>query len=114
MQTLGLRLAIGLMATIIASATAQARPSITRGHRLAVRQCSACHAIVPGTLSPNRRSPQFQDLSGQYVSVSLMQKLTEIAETGHYDMPARRLHQDEVEDLVAYLDSLKRRKTRHR
>lgn len=114
MRTLGLPIVIGLMAATIGAACAQARPSITRGHRLAARQCAACHAIVPGTLSPNRRSPEFQDLTGLYVSVSLMRKLTEIAETGHYDMPARRLHQDQVEDLVAYLDSLKRRKTKHR
>jgi mono/diheme cytochrome c family protein len=40
------------------------------------------------------------------VALTLHQKLTEIAETGHYDMPAIPVHTDEVRAVVAYINSL--------
>jgi mono/diheme cytochrome c family protein len=79
---------------------------IHHGHVLAQANCAACHAVEPGSVSPNRRAPPFQTLSGRYVELTLHQQLTEIAETGHYDMPPVPVHTDEVRAIVAYLNSL--------
>ena len=89
------------------AASAQAR-RIERGHALAQANCASCHAVEAQGDSPNRRSPPFRTLSGQYVELTLLRKLTEIAETGHYDMPPQPVHTDEVRAIVAYINSLER------
>ena len=76
-----------------------------RGRQLAQQTCARCHAVGAVGDSSHRRVPTFRALSGRYVSVSLQRKLTEISETGHYDMPAMLLHSDQVEDIVAYINS---------
>ena len=76
------------------------------GRDLAAQTCAACHAIGPIGASPNRRAPPFRTLAGRYVPLTLHQRLTEIAETGHYDMAPVPVHSDEVEALAAYINSL--------
>lgn len=77
-----------------------------RGRLLAQERCAACHAVGPKGSSANRRAPTFRSLSGRYVGLTLHQRLTEIAETGHYDMPPMPVHSDEIDALAAYLNSL--------
>lgn len=79
---------------------------IERGSALAQANCASCHSVGPSGSSPDRRAPPFRTLSGRYVELTLHQKLTEIAETGHYDMPAVPVHTDEVRAIVAYINSL--------
>ena len=83
-------------------------PSAARGDVFAQQSCAACHAVRGEGPSPDRRAPPFGTLAGKYVGVSLQRKLTEIAETGHYNMPALLVHTDDVDDIAAYLDSLNR------
>ncbi|WP_411286928.1 c-type cytochrome [Phenylobacterium sp.] len=85
--------------------TGVSQDSADRGRQLAQQTCARCHAVGAAGESSQRRAPTFRALSGRYVSVSLQRKLTEIAETGHYDMPALLLHSDQVEDVVAYINS---------
>jgi mono/diheme cytochrome c family protein len=79
-----------------------------RGHELARQICAVCHAVEAAGDSPDRRAPAFRTMSGEYLPLTLQRKLTEIAETGHYAMPATRLDSDQVADVTAYLDSLSR------
>jgi len=79
-----------------------------RGHAFARQVCASCHAVEGTGQSPDKRAPTFRSLSGQYVQLTLRRKLTEIAETGHYAMPAVNVDSEEVADLIAYLDSLQR------
>ncbi len=79
---------------------------IAHGHELAQAKCSSCHAVENQGASPNRRSPPFRTLSGRFVELTLMRRLTEISETGHYDMPEVPVHTDEVRAIVAYINSL--------
>jgi mono/diheme cytochrome c family protein len=81
----------------------------TRGHVLARQLCAACHAVEADGTSPDRRAPPFRALSGQFVQLTLARRLAEIAETGHYAMPAINVHSDEVADIVAYMNSLEGR-----
>lgn len=99
-------LVLCVSAALPASA-AQSRASV-RGHRLAVTRCSTCHAVERTGASPNPKSPSFRDLSSIYEEHSLQEKLTDIEESGHYDMPPMRLHSNEISDLVAYLNRLRR------
>lgn len=102
-----LLLGFGAMST---AAAAQVPPRlearIERGRALASANCSSCHSVGPSGASANRRAPPFRALSGQYVELTLHQKLTEIAETGHYDMPPVPVHTDEVGAIVTYINSL--------
>jgi cytochrome c len=102
-----------LLVSLGAVTTAAAAPPalethIELGRALAADHCSSCHAVGPTGPSPNRRAPPFRVLSGQYVELTLHRKLTEIAETGHYDMPPIPVHSDEVSAIVAYINSLDR------
>ena len=65
----------------------------------------AWHAIEAVGESPDRRAPTFRLLTGQFVPLTLHRRLTEIAETGHYDMPPVSLHADQVADVAAYINS---------
>jgi mono/diheme cytochrome c family protein len=98
---------LGLLA-LATPAAAQTQPQarIDRGQGLASANCSSCHAVGPAGASPNRRAPPFRTLSGRYVGLTLHRKLTEIAETGHYDMPPAPVHTDEVDAIAAYINSL--------
>jgi cytochrome c len=80
-----------------------------RGHVLARQLCADCHAVEATGESPDRRAPPFRAMSGQFVQLTLSRRLAEIAETGHYAMPAIQTHSDEVADIVAYMNSLERR-----
>lgn len=88
------------------SAFSREQREAARGHDLALARCAACHAVDALGTSPNRRAPPFRTLSGRYVELTLHRKLTEIAETGHYDMPPVPVHSNEVRDIAAYLNSL--------
>ncbi len=79
-----------------------------RGRQIADGRCSICHSIDRQGASPRKKAPTFRSLAGRFVGLSLQQKLTEIGETGHYDMPPQILHQDQIADLSAYLNSLER------
>lgn len=89
-----------------AQAPAPVQTDIDRGKALATANCSSCHAVTASGASPNRRAPPFRTLSGRYVELTLHRKLTEFAETGHYDMPPVPIHTDEVDALAAYINSL--------
>jgi mono/diheme cytochrome c family protein len=79
--------------------------AIGRGRAVARQVCARCHAVGPVGDSPDRRAPAFRTLTGQFVPLTLHRRLTEIAETGHYDMPPVAVHSDEVSDLAAYINS---------
>jgi mono/diheme cytochrome c family protein len=79
--------------------------STAAGHAVARRLCSRCHAVEASGDSPNPDSPAFRMLTGQFVPLTLQRRLTEISETGHYDMPPVTVHADEIDDLAAYINS---------
>lgn len=79
---------------------------IAHGRALVATNCAGCHAVEALGPSPDHRAPPFRVLSGRYVELTLHRKLTEISETGHYDMPPMPVHTDEVRAIVAYINSL--------
>jgi mono/diheme cytochrome c family protein len=99
-------LAVSVTACAHVAVDRTASASELRGRTFARQTCAGCHSVERAGLSPDRRAPPFRTFAGRYVGVSLQRKLTEIAETGHYDMPALLVHSDEVDDIVSYVDSL--------
>jgi len=109
MRALPLIFVLGIGAGAVACADPpKPRPfdaAVADGHAVAVQTCARCHAVESVGESPDRRAPAFRTLTGQFVPLTLRRRLTEIAETGHYDMPPVSVNSDEVADLAAYINS---------
>jgi mono/diheme cytochrome c family protein len=79
-------------------------PSAARGRLLAEAQCGTCHAVT-GEAQPGQ-APSFSSLAARYRALRLWARLTEIDETGHFNMPPLKMGDADVEDIAAWLDSL--------
>lgn len=79
-------------------------PSRARGHAIAERLCSSCHAIGPVGASPNPEAPAFRRLGERYPPGALAEAFAEGIIVGHPAMPQFELQPDEIEDLIAYLE----------
>lgn len=99
--------ALGLL-TILVSGCATSQESngasASRGRLTAEARCASCHAMT-GTAEPGR-PPAFITLAARYRAHSLRTRLTEIDETGHFNMPPLHMGDADVEDIAAWLDSL--------
>jgi mono/diheme cytochrome c family protein len=99
-----LPLAAILLAAGCAATPAAEGPSAARGRLTAEARCGTCHA-VSGEAEPGR-PPSFTSLASRFRAHSLRTRLTEIDETGHFNMPPLRMGDADVEDIAAWLDSL--------
>ena len=99
-----LPLAAVLVLAACASAPAADGPSAARGRLTAEARCGTCHS-VSGEAEPGK-PPSFSALAARYRAHSLRARLTEIDETGHFNMPPLRMGDADVEDIAAWLDSL--------
>ncbi len=84
--------------------------SIQRGQTLARTYCASCHAIDRTSPSPLTIAPPFRDLHRRYAVENLSEALAEGIMTGHPSMPQFRFDPDQVEDFIAFLKSLERRR----
>jgi mono/diheme cytochrome c family protein len=84
--------------------------SIQRGQTLARTHCAACHAIDRVSPSPLAIAPPFRDLHRSYAVENLSEALAEGIMTGHPSMPQFRFEPDQIEDFIAFLKSLERRR----
>jgi mono/diheme cytochrome c family protein len=93
-----------IISTTAVSAQGVGNPG--RGAEMARETCSRCHAVRGGDpTSPNLRAPTFAELAsapGMTVA-ALMVALT----TPHAGMPMFVLNQEQREDIIAYILSLK-------
>lgn len=95
-----------LAALVGAAEAADAR----RGLALARKTCSPCHAVEATGDSPNPRSPPFRDVAKRYPPEQLEEALGEGIMVRHGAiMPEFRLSPRSIDDLVAYLNVLRRR-----
>lgn len=95
------------LSVISDSAFAQAtEPSATRGRELAVRLCSNCHVIdgtgnaaVPAGIGTFRGIANSPGQSAERISNVLI--------LPHLPMPDNQLTRDEIQDILAYLETLR-------
>lgn len=81
--------------------------AVTRGRSLAEVRCSGCHAIAGLADSPRIGAPSFGQVRLRYNALSWPRVMGEIAEGRHREMPPITLTPSEVEDLRAYIETLR-------
>jgi cytochrome c len=81
-------------------------PAVRRGEMFAQINCASCHAIGSNEDSPNLNAPPFRRVRVRYNPLSLKRELEAIPAAGHYLMKPIRIEPTDVEDLIAYIESL--------
>ncbi len=89
-------------------ALAQPEPGDARsGQRLAATWCANCHRIAEGGPGPaSDAAPSFPAIAGMPSSTSM--SLRVFLQSPHANMPDYRLTREQIDDLVAYMLSLRR------
>lgn len=77
-----------------------------RGRHFAQVNCGQCHAIGKVGASPLVVAPPFRDLHLRYPVEDLAESFAEGLVTGHPSMPEIVLDAAQINDFVAYLNSL--------
>lgn len=102
-------LALALGACVQANhsmSTAPATADPLEGHRLAEIYCARCHAIGAEGESPHPMAPPFRIIGRNYPVNTLEEAFAEGILVGHRDMPEFSLEPAQIDDLVAYLQSV--------
>lgn len=76
------------------------------GQRLAEIHCARCHAIGADGEGRHPMAPPFRTLSRNYPLNALEEAFAEGILVGHRDMPEFQLDPRQIDDLVAYLNSV--------
>lgn len=87
--------------------SAQSSPEVQRGITLARTNCARCHSIDKVSPSPLTIAPPFRELHKRYKVEDLAEALAEGIVTGHPTMPEFRFAPDQINDFIAFLNSLK-------
>lgn len=78
-----------------------------RGQGLAARACAGCHAIGPAGASPMAEATPFREIVHRYPLDQLEESFAEGLVTGHPAMPPFVFRASEIDDLIAYLETVK-------
>ena len=104
-----LRSLLSAAVLLIASpAAAFAAGQVEEGQRIAERLCAGCHTISGQAPSPLAAAPPFALIGRKYPVSHLAEALAEGIVTGHgpVRMPEFVFEPDEIDDLLAYLESV--------
>lgn len=93
-------------------APAAAQPDMSmqaavRGQQFATQACAGCHAVGPDGASPLTAAPPFRDVVHRYSMDRLEGRFAEGLVTSHPAMPAFVFRASEIDDLMAYLETLR-------
>jgi cytochrome c len=78
----------------------------SRGESLLITNCSRCHAVGRAGQSTHPDAPAFRTLGQRYPIEVLAEALAEGLSSGHPDMPEFRFEIDDVNAILAYLESI--------
>ncbi len=79
---------------------------VSHGRRLVEANCASCHAIGLDDESAHREAPPFRNLSMFYPIDALEEAFAEGIETGHPDMPVFKVDITQLQDILAYIESI--------
>jgi mono/diheme cytochrome c family protein len=97
-----------LLAAAAGPAGAEYPGDVAAGRRLAADWCSACHSLGPmPEPGSSARAPAFAAIAGRPSTTPLALRV--FLQTPHDRMPNLKLTDDEIDDLSAYILSLRRR-----
>jgi cytochrome c len=86
---------------------AQSNPALERrGEELLSMNCARCHAIGRSGASSHPQAPPFRTLGQRYPIENLAEGLAEGFSSGHPDMPEFQFEVDDVNAILAYLESI--------
>ncbi len=88
------------------AATAPAADPVRIGQVFMEANCSGCHAVGLHDTGPNPEAPPFREIVQIYPPEDLAEAFGEGISTGHPDMPEFELTPDQIDGLIAYLDTL--------
>ena len=94
------------------STTALTRPdtveqAAVRGRQLATGACAGCHAVGAVGDSPMAAATPFREIVHRYPLDQLEEAFDEGLVTSHPAMPAYVFRASEIDDLIAYLETVK-------
>ena len=78
----------------------------SRGQALVTASCARCHAVGRAGSSTHPQAPPFRTLGQRYPIEVLAEALAEGLSSGHPDMPEFRFEIDDVDAILAYLESI--------
>jgi cytochrome c len=95
-----------LVLACVSSAAMAQSGRVQRGFTFAQTNCSQCHAIGRVGDSPLPDAPPFRTLHTRYPVEDLAEAFAEGITTGHPSMPQFQLDPAQINDLIAYLNSI--------
>lgn len=78
-----------------------------RGQQLATQACAGCHAVGAAGVSPMAEATPFRVVVRRYPLDQLEEAFAEGLVTSHPAMPAYVFRASEIDDLIAYLETVK-------
>jgi cytochrome c len=100
-------LGVALVLLPAAAALAQDKRALEgRGKRLLTSNCARCHAVGRTGNSTHPGAPPFRTLGKRYPIEVLAEALAEGLSSGHPDMPEFRFEIDDINAILAYLESI--------
>lgn len=106
---------VALILVNLAAAAAAHAPTIERtiqqdaadrGAWVARRTCASCHAVARTGTSPMETAPPFRDIVRRRSLSEIENRFVDGAVADHPPMPAYVFRAHEIDDLIAYLESL--------
>jgi tetratricopeptide (TPR) repeat protein len=79
---------------------------IREGEALAGKNCGGCHGVAARGFSPNKDAPEFRNIYRRHALFELRQPITRAVMAMHDQMPQFRLSVEEMNAIVAYINSL--------
>jgi mono/diheme cytochrome c family protein len=101
---------IGLIAAALAALAQDLPGNIASGRHLAESWCTRCHEIYLDEFAPFSYPPNFVEIANMPSTTALA--INVFLRTSHDVMPNYQLSREEVDDIVAFIMSLKDRKVR--
>jgi mono/diheme cytochrome c family protein len=95
-----------LIAVCAISSAALADETVERGRAIVEADCGPCHATGRQGDSPLAAAPPFRTLGQRYPVSDLAEALAEGILTGHPEMPEFEFGAEQVDAIIAYLDSI--------
>jgi mono/diheme cytochrome c family protein len=93
---------------IVGFGLGEAKADARRGRVLAEQWCSQCHAVAPNEATGDPAAPDFPDIAQE--SSATAYALRVFLRTPHATMPNFILARDDIEDIISYILSLRRRR----
>lgn len=97
---------VALLAAALEAPAAAETGNAARGRALAEQFCAKCHAVVPGRTGPEPAVPSFMRMAAD--PEQTRSSLRQFIMLPHYEMQPQTLTSAEIDDVIAYILSLRR------